>query len=71
MMNHRKKEHFNTVKECMKFKEGKCGFLEAFCWFKHSGDVIEEAREDKIKETNEYESVFQKDQEKLKPPLRK
>ena len=80
-MQHRKKEHSHTVKVCEKFKEGRCRFVETFCWFKHYitggvDDIDDEGTEteENIKEKEEKEeedSVFQKDQKKLKPPLKK
>lgn len=80
LMIHRKKEHINTVRECDKFKEGRCGFTENFCWFKHSRNMINEQNindndifenlEENV-ESELKESVFHKAQERLKPPLRK
>ena len=81
LMQHRKKEHSHTVKVCEKFKEGRCRFVETFCWFKHYitggvNNIDDEGTEteENIKEKEEKEeedSVFQKDQKKLKPPLKK
>ena len=82
LMRHRKKEHLHLVKECTKYKNGKCGFQNDFCWFKHTLDidqdrknVNEESIEDEMEIENEDEKstannlVFHGVQRKPKPPL--
>ena len=36
LMEHKKKEHTESVKECWNFSSGKCGYGEVKCWFLHS-----------------------------------
>ena len=75
LMIHRKKEHIDTVRECENFKEGRCVFMEDFCWFKHSRNIMNDNISfealSKNAEFEPNESVFHRAQERLKPPLRK
>ena len=51
MMIHRKREHPNMVKYCTKINTNECKFGENECWFKHSGENIqEESLENRIKD---------------------
>ena len=74
-MIHRKKEHIDTVRECENFKEGRCVFMEDFCWFKHSRNIMNDNISfEKLSKNTDFEpneSVFHRAQERLKPPLRK
>ena len=60
MMIHRKREHPNMVKYCTKINTNECKFGENECWFKHSGEnVQEESLENKIKDMiNQKNLVF-------------
>ena len=60
MMIHRKREHPNMVKYCTKITTNECKFGENECWFKHSGEnVQEESLENKIKDMiNQKNLVF-------------
>ena len=77
LMKHRKIEHINFVKVCDKFQEGRCGFQESFCWFKHDKKEQISIKEDEEmdvesgSETEVAESGFHKTPRKMKPPLRK
>ena len=77
-MNHRKKDHQNTVKLCNSYQLGICIFNDESCWFKH-----EISDDDKIRghddgmdipekdDNHRQEQVFQKVSENLEPPNRK
>ena len=68
MMMHRKKDHKAVVKKCNLFEENKCGFKEEVCWYNHDEKVSEEdvdLDENKLSQ----ESVFQKVQQNLDPPI--
>ena len=76
IMKHRKLEHIEFFKVCNKYQEGKCGFQESFCFFKHDKkeqiDVEPVEDMDVVTETEAVvaESVFHKTPIKLKPPLK-
>ena len=68
MMEHRKKYHAKLVKFCMNFMRGKCQFRNESCWFIHN--ITQDKNDDsKAVEEMETDSVFQKEKEKMKPPL--
>ena len=67
-MEHRKKYHAKLVKLCMNFMRGKCQFQNECCWFIHN--ITQDKNDDsKAVEEMETDSVFQKEKEKMKPPL--
>ena len=81
LMKHRKREHVNIVKECDKYREGKCGFENEFCWFLHNMKTAKNDRKDEknvidnemdidseSEQSKATESVFHKAQKKAKPP---
>ena len=81
MMKHRKKEHRSKVRKCTKFLQNQCPFLNESCWFLHdeddnnkieinNGEHSEDEQNDNGHKST-FESVFQKVQENLKPPIRK
>ena len=43
-MNHRKKEHSDTVAFCRNYREGKCNYADDMCWWNH-----EKKKEENIK----------------------
>ena len=47
MMRHKKSEHSNVVKECIKEKNNECTHGEKDCWFKHVNE-------------NTYEKIYEK-----------
>ena len=81
LMKHRKKEHAHIVKDCEKFKDGKCGFQNDYCWYIHAmkknqiDKKVENIVLDEMDIDNEEEqsklgnSVFHEAQKKAKPPL--
>ena len=80
MMKHRKKEHRSVVKFCDKFQEGKCGFQDDFCWFRHDekeeikrkiDEQMDIGNESENEESKSCESVFYETQRKLKPPIKR
>ena len=51
-MKHMKAEHHEKVKDCKKYKEGKCSFYEN-CWFKHEAlDKEENQKNEEVKNEN-------------------
>ena len=73
MMLHRKKDHRSVVNECNLFSDNKCRFTEKSCWFNHKEleHVENEAQVSEHEEEEEQfaQSVFQKVQENLEPPI--
>ena len=70
LMNHRKKEHSNMVRNCNLFLQNMCRFNEEACWFKHDDNVEMEDVPENDQELPP-QSVFRKVQENLEPPLKK
>ena len=71
MMLHRKKEHKTAVKNCNQFQENNCRYGKEGegCWFVHLQN--DDKKKENVGEKHEpAESVFQKVQENLKPPIR-
>ena len=71
LMIHRKKEHFNIVRQCLQFSENNCRYQEKSCWYKHG---IEHRNNDISNQQNkevESSSVFQKASMNKKPPIPK
>ena len=75
MMKHRKKNHSNIVRDCIKYAINSCSFQEDFCWFRHSDNDDNNRSEDKNddddknKSEEQSEQVFRKVSENLEPPL--
>ena len=65
MMTHRKKEHSNVVRVCNMFLSNECRYNNSACWYSH-----EEDNKAKNNEEEASQSVFQKVQENLEPPLK-
>ena len=36
LMNHKKKQHWNTVVLCWKFASGDCSYADTDCWFQNA-----------------------------------
>ena len=62
MMLHRKKEHPEKVKQCVKYNENECRFQAESCWFKH-----EPVKQTDVKSSEQL--VFHKVPGNLKPPI--
>ena len=77
LMRHRKKEHLSIVRQCDRLREGKCGFQDEFCWFRHDNkdQIHNKTSEDmdigsENEDSKDSELVFHKAKGKLKPPLK-
>ena len=69
MMIHKKKEHVESIRFCNLFLDEKCPFKDEACWFRHmdvSKTPPNEVKNDNVETQN---SVFQKVQEDLDPPI--
>ena len=62
MMLHRKKEHPEKVRQCVKYNENECRFQAESCWFKH-----EPVKQTDVKSSEQL--VFHKVPGNLKPPI--
>ena len=72
MMIHRKTAHTGVIRKCNLFLENRCRYNEDSCWFKHEEVTIEEEEKETSDKDEQYaESVFQKVQENLDPPIEK
>ena len=77
MMSHRKKEHKMIIKNCNEFLRNNCRFQNEMCWYKHEvvnkeSDMennAEKETNDKSKNGDNGDSVFQQASKKKEPPL--
>ena len=77
MMSHRKKEHKMIIKNRNEFLRNNCRFQNELCWYKHEvvnkeSDMESNAGKesnDKNKNGDNGDSVFQQASKKKEPPL--
>ena len=71
MMVHKKSKHTESTRFCNLFLDTKCPFKDASCWFRHVDDDIKANDSDGENDEEIAENtVFQKVQENLEPPIK-
>ena len=64
MMTHRKKKHYEIIRQCIQYERNSCRFKEESCWFKHENTKQADER------STGSNLVFQKVSGNLRPPIK-